>query len=85
MDVVGLYMDPPERAVVLCVDEKSQIQALERSQRSLPLKPGRAGTMTHDYKHKRHHHFVRGVGHRHGGRSSPIVGPVIATRSFWAF
>ena len=50
VDVVGLYMDPPERAVVLCVDEKSQIQALERSQRSLPLKPGRAGTMTHDYK-----------------------------------
>ena len=49
-DVVGLYMDPPERAVVLCVDEKSQVQALERSQRSLPLKPGRAGTMTHDYK-----------------------------------
>lgn len=50
VDVVGLYMDPPERAVVLCVDEKSQIQALERSQRSLPLKPGRAATMTHDYK-----------------------------------
>lgn len=50
VDVVGLYMDPPERAVVLCVDEKSQIQALERSQRSLPLKPGRASTMTHDYR-----------------------------------
>ncbi len=50
VDVVGLYMDPPERAVVLCVDEKSQIQALERSQKSLPLKRGRAGTMTHDYK-----------------------------------
>ena len=50
VDVVGLYLDPPERAVVLCVDEKSQIQALERSQKSLPLKPGRAGTLTHDYK-----------------------------------
>lgn len=50
VDVVGLYMNPPERAVVLCVDEKSQIQALERSQPSLPLKRGRAGTMTHDYK-----------------------------------
>ena len=50
VDVVGLYMDPPERAVVLCVDEKSQIQALERSRRSLPLKPGRAATMTHDYR-----------------------------------
>lgn len=50
VDVVGLYLDPPERAVVLCVDEKSQCQALERSQPSLPLTPGRAGTMTHDYK-----------------------------------
>lgn len=50
VDVVGLYLDPPERAVVLCVDEKSQCQALERSQPSLPLTRGRAGTMTHDYK-----------------------------------
>ncbi len=49
-DVVGLYMNPPDRAVVLCVDEKSQIQALDRTQPSLPLKKGRAGTMTHDYK-----------------------------------
>ncbi len=44
-DVVGLYMNPPDRAVVLCVDEKSQIQALDRTQPSLPLKKGRAGTM----------------------------------------
>jgi len=50
VDVVGLYLNPPERAVVLCFDEKSQCQALERSQPSLPLTPGRAGTMTHDYK-----------------------------------
>jgi transposase len=50
VDVVGLYLNPPERAVVLCMDEKSQIQALDRTQPSLPLKPGRAGTMTHDYK-----------------------------------
>lgn len=50
VDVVGLYLDPPESAVVLCVDEKSQCQALERSQPSLPIKAGRAGTMTHDYK-----------------------------------
>ena len=50
VDIVGLYVDPPERAVVLCFDEKSQCQALERSQPSLPLRPGRAGTMTHDYK-----------------------------------
>ena len=49
-DVVGLYLNPPERAIVLCVDEKSQIQALDRTQPSLPMKKGRAGTMTHDYK-----------------------------------
>jgi len=50
VDVVGLYMNPPDKALVLCVDEKSQIQALDRSQPGLPLKPGRAATMTHDYK-----------------------------------
>ena len=50
VDVVGLYLHPPENAIVLCMDEKSQIQALDRTQRSLPIKPGRAGTMTHDYK-----------------------------------
>jgi transposase len=50
VDVVGLYLDPPENAIVLCMDEKSQIQALDRTQPSLPIKPGRAGTMTHDYK-----------------------------------
>jgi transposase len=49
-DVVGLYLNPPEKALVLCVDEKSQIQALDRSQPGLPLKRGRCGTMTHDYK-----------------------------------
>jgi transposase len=49
-DVVGLYLNPPEHAVVLSCDEKSQIQALDRTQPSLPLKPGRCGTMTHDYK-----------------------------------
>jgi transposase len=49
-DVVGLYLDPPERALVLCFDEKSQIQALDRTQPGLPLKKGRCGTMTHDYK-----------------------------------
>ena len=50
IDVVGLYLDPPEQAMVLCMDEKSQIQALDRTQASLPMVPGRAGTMTHDYK-----------------------------------
>jgi transposase len=49
-DVVGLYLDPPDRALVLSVDEKSQIQALDRTQPGLPMKKGRAGTMTHDYK-----------------------------------
>jgi transposase/transposase-like protein len=50
VDVVGLYLNPPDNAIVLCMDEKSQIQALDRTQPSLPIKPGRAGTMTHDYK-----------------------------------
>jgi transposase len=50
VDVVGLYLNPPESAIVLCMDEKSQIQALDRTQPSLPIKRGRAGTMTHDYK-----------------------------------
>jgi transposase len=49
-DVVGLYLNPPEKALVLCIDEKSQIQALDRTQPGLPLKKGRCGTMTHDYK-----------------------------------
>ena len=49
-DVVGLYMNPPDKALVLCVDEKSQIQALDRTQPGLPMKKGRCGTMTHDYK-----------------------------------
>ena len=49
-DVVGLYLNPPEKALVLCVDEKSQIQALDRTQPGLPIKKGRCGTMTHDYK-----------------------------------
>ena len=49
-DVVGLYVDPPKHAIVLSVDEKSQIQALDRTQPGLPIKPGKAGTMTHDYK-----------------------------------
>lgn len=49
-DVVGVYLTPPQNAVVLCVDEKSQIQALDRTQPGLPLKAGRCGTFTHDYK-----------------------------------
>ena len=49
-DIVGLYMDPPAHAVVVSIDEKSQIQTLDRTQPGLPLKPGKCGTMTHDYK-----------------------------------
>ena len=49
-DIVGLYVEPPRHAMVLSIDEKSQIQALDRTQPGLPLKPGRCGTMTHDYK-----------------------------------
>jgi transposase len=50
VDVVGLYINPPEHALVICADEKSQIQALDRTQKGLPIHPGRLGTMTHDYK-----------------------------------
>jgi transposase len=50
VDVVGLYLDPPEKAIVLCMDEKSSVQALDRTQPSLPMVRGRGGTMTHDYK-----------------------------------
>ena len=50
VDVVGLYMNPPEKAIVLCADEKSSVQALDRTQASLPMVKGRAETMTHDYK-----------------------------------
>ena len=50
VDVVGLYLNPPARAAVFCFDEKTQCQALDRTQPSLPMKPGRGGTMTHDYK-----------------------------------
>ena len=49
-DVVGLYMNPPDHALVFCIDEKSQVQALDRTQPGLPMKKGRVGTMTHDYK-----------------------------------
>ena len=49
-DVIGLYLNPPQQAIVLCVDEKSQMQALDRTQPGLPLNKGRCGTMTHDYK-----------------------------------
>ena len=53
IDVIGLYLDPPKGALVLCVDEKTQIQALDRTQPTLPIKPGKAQRMTHDYKRNR--------------------------------
>jgi len=65
-DVVGLYLNPPEKAIVLCVDEKSQIQALNRTQPGLPLKKGRCGTMTHDYKRNGTNYVVRGAGSARG-------------------
>jgi hypothetical protein len=52
-DVIGLYLNPPEKAIVFSVDEKSQIQALDRTPPGLPMKPGKYGTMTHDYKRNR--------------------------------
>ena len=64
-DIVGLYLNPPAKALVLCVDEKSQIQALDRTQPILPLAPGVAERRTHDYMTTRDHHAVRGAGHGH--------------------
>ena len=63
-DVVGVYMNPPDNAVVFSFDEKSQIQALDRTQPGLPLKKGRAGTMTR-LQAARHHHPLRGPQRRH--------------------
>ena len=59
IDAVGLYLDPPEGALVLCVDEKTQIQALDRTQPTLPIKPGKAARMTHDLQAQRHHLALR--------------------------
>ena len=64
-DVVGVYMNPPDNAVVFSFDEKSQIQALDRTQPGLPLKKGRAGTMTHDYKRHGTNHPLRSPQRRH--------------------
>jgi len=58
-DIVCLYVDPPAHAIVLSVDEKSQIQALDRTQPGLPLKPGRCGTMTHDYRRDQVYRVLR--------------------------
>lgn len=83
-DVVGLYLHPPEHALVLCADEKSQIQALDRTQPGLPLTQGRCGTMTHDYKRNGTTtlfaalELLTGAPHRHvpAQASAPGVAPV---------
>ena len=76
IDVVGLYLNPPNKAVVLCMDEKSQIQALDRTQPSLPIRPGRAGTMTHD-RRRRLPRPARGPGRllRLSRGRRPLIGP----------
>ena len=81
-DVVGLYLNPPAKALLLCFDEKSQIQALDRTQPGLPMKKGRCGTMTHDYKRQalacRHDEadVVVTNGFLHGaGNDKPLVKP----------
>ena len=76
-DIVGLYLNPPEHALVLCCDEKSQVQALDRTQPGLPLKKGRAATMTHDYKHQRHHDAVRGA--QYAGRLAHCLLPAASS------
>lgn len=70
VDVVWLYVNPPARAAVFSFDEKTQCQALDRTQPSLPMRPGRAGTMTHDYKRNGDHRPVRG--HEPGHRRDPV-------------
>jgi hypothetical protein len=80
-DVVGLYLNPPDKAIVLCVDEKSQIQALNRTQPGLPLKKGRCGTMTHDYKRNGATTLFADLDLLQG-RSSGIVTSVTGIRSF---
>jgi hypothetical protein len=76
-DVVGLYLNPPENAIVLCMDEKTQIQALDRTQPTLPIKPGQAGTMTHYYKRNGTTNPVRCPGRpdRRGDRPVPAPPP----------
>ena len=86
-DVVGLYLDPPERAVVLCVDEKSQIQALDRTEPILPMMPGVPQRATHDYERARHLEALRRPGHRHrqGHRAAALTPPGrSSSRSSWS-
>ena len=84
-DVVGLYLDPPDQAIVLCVDEKSQIQALDRTQPALPMKPGRAGTYHPRLQAQRHDHAVRGARHARRAGHRPVPCRVTGTRSSSTF
>ena len=83
-DVVGLYLDPPDRAVVFCVDEETQVQALDRTQPSLPLTPGRAGTMTHDYRRNGTTNLFAALGVA-TGRVLTLCQPRHRNREFLAF
>ena len=84
-DVVGLYMNPPDHAVVLCVDEKTSIQALDRTRPSLPMRPGQVERRTHDYVAPRRHRPVRGVERRHRPGRAPApdhaIGPSSSSSS----
>ena len=81
-DIVGLYMSPPDHALVLCCDEKSQIQALDRTQPGLPLKKGRAATMTHDYKRYGTTTLFAAL-NTWTDRSSPVVSSVTVILNGW--
>ena len=77
VDVVGLYLNPPENAIVLCADEKSSVQALDRTQASLPMTKGRGRDDDPRLQAQRHHHLVRGIEcvDRHGDRAMPTAAP----------
>src|SRR5438094_4822302 len=81
-DVVGLYLNPPDKTLVLCLDEKSQIQALDRTQPGLPLKQGRCGTMTHDYKRPWHDDPLCGPGSLTGPGHRPVLRAASASGVF---
>ena len=81
-DIVGLYLAPPDRARVLCVDEKSQIQALDRSQPLLPMRPGQAERRSHDYKRHGTTSLFRGPRHRHGRDHRQMFPAPSAAREF---
>ncbi len=78
-DIVGLYLSPPERAIVLCIDEKSQVQALDRTQPLLPMRPGQAERRTHDYKR----HGTTSLFAALDVKAGTIVGKCLSTSASW--